>query len=236
MGEFLVSGHFVEWWPIEGGCIHLCRFDRRHYSAERFDELGVGRFETVRRAVPERQAEYLAGRYSAGRVLARLGSASIEVGTGVHREPLWPEGVCGSISHSGPFALAAASSAAGIGGIGIDIESIPADPVERELVATVLSPIERGRLESLELPFATAFIVAFSLKECFFKAAYPRVGRYFGFEAVELLSLEPERGRAALRVREDLGRGLSEGRRVEGRWRRVTRTRVAGLVVLERAR
>src|ERR1700716_1803425 len=68
--------------------------------------------QPLRHAVPNRQREFLAGRLCAAQALRCLGADSTHVGMAGDRAPVWPDGVVGSITHSGGFAAAAVAWAA----------------------------------------------------------------------------------------------------------------------------
>ncbi|MEV4420566.1 hypothetical protein AB0L40_11415 [Patulibacter sp. NPDC049589] len=56
-------------------------------------------FVAVRHAVETRRREFVTGRACAHRALAALGVPVVPIMSGPNREPLWPEGVVGSITH-----------------------------------------------------------------------------------------------------------------------------------------
>ena len=58
----------------------------------------------------KRQTEHLAGRIAAVHALREFGEKGVP-GIGERRQPLWPAGLYGSISHSGNTAVAIASTA-----------------------------------------------------------------------------------------------------------------------------
>jgi 4'-phosphopantetheinyl transferase EntD len=74
-----------------------------------------------------RRREFLAGRLAAQAALARLGERGL-VGRRGHA-PVWPPGFCGSISHSGGFAVAVAASTRRWRALGVDLEAAPAPGV-----------------------------------------------------------------------------------------------------------
>src|SRR5208282_5779110 len=55
------------------------------------------------RSVPKRAQEFAAGRVCARRALAELGVVDFPLRVGEDREPLWPEGTVGSITHTTGF-------------------------------------------------------------------------------------------------------------------------------------
>lgn len=142
------------------------------------------------RAVPRRRQEFRLGRAAAHLALDQLGFGPLPVPRGDHREPIWPPGVVGSITHSAGRAMVAVARRADSGGIGLDLEARHEFPelaehvafdVEVEWLATV--PDDRRADATLEL---------FSAKESVFKAFWPRNGRYFGFEAARLTPASPD--------------------------------------------
>ena len=83
------------------------------------------------------------------------------------RQPVWPAGVYGSISHCGTTALAVVSRQP----IGIDIEEIFSAQTARELTDNIITPAEHERLAECGLTFSLALTLAFSAKESAFKAS-----------------------------------------------------------------
>lgn len=137
------------------------------------------------RTSPQRAAEFRLGRRAAHLALKEIGHQPRPILRGPQREPLWPAGVAGSITHAGDHAMAAVVLLSDAGGIGIDLESreryFPELPTqiafEDELIAL-------GRMEGRAREDATMEL--FSAKESIFKAHYPRIGRYFGFDAARI--------------------------------------------------
>src|SRR5215469_3139377 len=60
----------------------------------------------VARAVPKRVGEFAAGRACARRALEQLGVPDFVLRVGPHREPIWPVGMAGSITHTAGFCAA----------------------------------------------------------------------------------------------------------------------------------
>ncbi len=109
---------------------------------------------------------------------------------GKGRTPLWPEGVVGSIAHSGGMAAAAAADAARYAGIGLDLERVGRG--SERLMKRILRPEERAPL--LALPAAwrePAFATIFSVKEGIYKALHPATGVFLGFQDAALEAPPP---------------------------------------------
>ena len=140
------------------------------------------------RAVPARREAFQLGRAAAHEALSRIGRDDQPVTIGEEREPVWPDGVVGSISHAGEVAVALVAPSTAAAGIGIDIESRRYAP---ELNQHVPRPEERAWLEDADAEERHDRLLAlFSAKEAIFKAFYPRVGRFFGFEAASVQPTE----------------------------------------------
>lgn len=72
--------------------------------------------------VPQRALEFLAGRFAAQCTLNALGVSGEAVLRGKAGEPIWPEGVVGSITHCKGYVAAATGVSALYASIGIDVE------------------------------------------------------------------------------------------------------------------
>jgi 4'-phosphopantetheinyl transferase EntD len=134
----------------------------------------------------ERRAEFAAGRFCAHRALAAIGADTATIGRGPRRQPLWPAGVTGSISHAAGLAAAVAAPAtSSVRGLGIDVEL--AASLDEELWPHVLTPAERSRCLASDDPVVSATTV-FCAKEATFKALYPLFGVEIDFlDATSLL-------------------------------------------------
>src|SRR6202011_1274229 len=92
--------------------------------------------QALRYATQQRQREFLAGRWCAEEALQCLGAGSTHVAMAEDRAPIWPDGVVGSITHTGDFAAAAAAWAAARAGVGIYSEEI-IDPAAARDIADI---------------------------------------------------------------------------------------------------
>lgn len=134
---------------------------------------------------------------AAGRALAALTGHDSAVGRGPDGAPVWPDGVVGAISHSGGAAVALVGQKTRYAGLGIDLETLVADP-ER------IAPALLTGAEAVRLPRDALHVtLAFSAKESLFKALYPTVRSLFGFDAAELAALDG--GKGILRLCQPLG-------------------------------
>jgi 4'-phosphopantetheinyl transferase EntD len=169
---------------------------------------------------PKRLGEFAAGRVCARRALAELGIAGFALRRGADRYPIWPEGIVGSITHTGGFCGAAVAPCGALRAIGLDAERGAIGP---ELWPQICTATEIAWLQSLPGPDRSiAASVVFSAKEAFYKCQYGVGGEWLEFHdlAVEIAEPEPRRGGSFLirPVRGDRLAGMA-GRAQAGRFR-----------------
>jgi 4'-phosphopantetheinyl transferase EntD len=180
---------------VAAGCGHSVAVHAASNS-EAIDGHGLSNLGFPIGANPTRQKEFIAGRMLAQRCLVGIGQLSTPIGRGADREPLWPDGVVGSIAHTGTFAVAVAwmpSMEQQMVGIGIDVENCGRlDPV---IWPTVFTPQEIARLEQ-ESPVNRDLMATcmFSAKESVYKAQFPLTHRFIEFDEVALWMQSPSKG------------------------------------------
>ncbi len=126
------------------------------------------------RAVPKRVREFAAGRVCARRALNQFGVADFALIVGGDREPLWPAGYVGSITHTEGLCAAVVAERARFLGLGIDVER--QGGVGRQLWPSICNPSEAAWLEgSREERAIDLATVIFAAKEAFYKAQFPLV-------------------------------------------------------------
>ena len=141
------------------------------------------------RAVPARVLEFTIGRSCARAALARLGCSSVAIAVGDQREPIWPTGFIGSITHCQGHCAAAVArwdprAAPAIASLGLDAE--PALPLPEDVARIVCSDGEREWIEQHcqeGLPWDR---LVFSAKESVFKCIFPITHHFLDFNDVEL--------------------------------------------------
>lgn len=141
-------------------------------------------------AAESKKREFLTARSCARRALRKLGLPPTPILRGPNREPLWPPGVIGSITHCNGFRAAAVAKQSDLLAIGIDAEihdELPADVFEH----VCLEPEIRWLATA---PKGTHWSrVLFSAKESVYKAWFPLTHRWLGFEDVEV-TFKPAEG------------------------------------------
>jgi 4'-phosphopantetheinyl transferase EntD len=154
----------------------------------------------VANAIGKRRAEFTTVRTCARIALGRLGLPPAPLLSGPKREPLWPAGIVGSITHCDGYRAAAVARSSQLASIGIDAEpheALPAGILERVTV-----PAERLRLQALP-PGVHWDRLLFSAKESVYKTWFPLAGRWLGFEDADLLfspGADPRRGTFTARL------------------------------------
>ncbi|MEV0348503.1 4'-phosphopantetheinyl transferase superfamily protein [Nonomuraea sp. NPDC050680] len=134
----------------------------------------------ITRAVEKRRKEFTTARLCARKAMERLGVAPVPVLSGLRGEPLWPQGVIGSITHCAGYRAAALARAAGA--IGIDAE--PDQPLAEGVVEAISLPQERDMLRALaaEDPGVSWDRLLFCAKESVYKAWFPLAKRWLDFQ------------------------------------------------------
>jgi 4'-phosphopantetheinyl transferase EntD len=137
----------------------------------------------VAKAVPKRRREFALGRHCARRALAELGVAPVALLAGDAREPRWPLGVVGSITHDRALCVAVAARSDAYAALGIDVE--PDEPLASAVAARIWSPEEASAARaSGAAPFESAAKLVFSAKEAVYKCQFPLTRTYVGFSGV----------------------------------------------------
>lgn len=188
-------------------------FRLERYSPELFERHGLDFPVHVRNSVRKRQAEFAAGRLCAQSALALHGTLGQTVAIGAQREPLWPQGFIGSITHNARYAAAIACAGQRFLGIGIDLETIVEADARQAIIELVLTPAELQILRDDRggLDFDCLLTLVFSAKESFFKAAFSQVQAFFGFEALALERIDTARRILHFRCTQTLSEKLPEG-------------------------
>jgi 4'-phosphopantetheinyl transferase EntD len=143
--------------------------------------------------------------------MEQLGHPRSPILIGANREPIWPKGLVGSITHTDCFVAAAVAWSAVVRGIGIDAEpdaALPADVVDY-----VACPAEKAWLRGAD-PDAVRHPcrLLFCVKEAAYKVWYPLARRWLDFTDV-IVEFDVERSTFAVEI-------LIDGpvRRLSGRY------------------
>ena len=156
------------------------------------------------RAAEARRTEFTTARGCARQALRRLGMPDRPILRGPKREPLWPAGIVGSITHCTGYRAAAVALASEVLTVGIDAEphaALPArvaervlDAEERDWLARAPAGVHWGRL-------------IFSAKESVYKAWFPLARRWLGFDEATV-AVDPAAGTFHARLLVELPAGV----------------------------
>jgi len=149
----------------------------------------------VQKAVRKRVEEFAAGRLCARLLLREFGIHNFALEVGVHRQPVWPEGWVGSITHTTGFCAAVAAPKKYLRSVGIDSELTGS--VQPHLWRSICTPSETNWLRSLpESEQLAAATLIFSAKEAFYKCQFALTQERLGFldVSVELPEWGAKRG------------------------------------------
>lgn len=170
-----------------------CNFYPKYYSESLILPLfGCPLPESIKDAVVKRKSEFIAGRYLARTALIELGALTTDVKIGSHRAPVWPDLYLGSISHCNQYAVCIVARKSEVTRIGVDVEEYISEAVAKEICNSTLTKFEFDNLISCDgNPLCSKkFTIIFSAKETLFKALYPEVGYYFGFETARAIKID----------------------------------------------
>lgn len=140
--------------------------------------------ELIAGATAARQEEFRTARYCARRALADIGYPEAAIPQGPHREPIWPAGSVGSITHCEGYRAAVVARITQFSGIGIDAE--PQCQLPDDVLEMVATERERSWLSSSDSPPAGGARLLFSAKESVFKAWFPMTRHWLDFKDVEI--------------------------------------------------
>jgi 4'-phosphopantetheinyl transferase EntD len=179
---------------------------------------------------PLRIAQFTAGRLCARRALEALGVTQFSLLPAADRQPIWPEGVAGSITHTEGFSAAVVGRREAVRSLGIDTEI--SSEVRERLWPRITAPAELEQLR--ELPQRAAQLraaVLFAAKEAFYKCQFALTAERLAFADVAIrtntasgeFQVLPQR---PLRIEAEL-----DGAILVGRCRRHGRYVTAGLAI-----
>ncbi len=166
---------------------------------------------------PARKNEFILGRLCASKAHEICtGRELLELISGVDRAPVWPIDVTGSIAHDKNFVGAAVAKKNDLIGIGIDFEELGRTKIELSShIRSSHDLISHPDLSDTEL-----LTLIFSTKESLYKALYPSVQKFFGFEDAALTKINLDAGTFQIDLITDLTHNFGPNSRksFEGRF------------------
>jgi 4'-phosphopantetheinyl transferase EntD len=145
-------------------------------------------------AAEARRAEFATARECARQALRRIGAPEAPILRGPKREPLWPAGIVGSITHCKGYRAAAVARTSDMLTIGIDAE--PHAAIPDRVAQRVLVEAEREWMTQASGRGQVGVHwdrLIFSAKESVYKAWFPLVRRWLGFDDATV-SIDPAAG------------------------------------------
>lgn len=137
----------------------------------------------VVRAVPSRQAEFIAARWGAHQALAALGYTETSLLAGPLGGPVWPSGSTGSITHESGICLVAVCHDRTIEAFGLDLFDTRRKTNMDELASIFMTGPE---LEDCPSERSLFFQRVFSAKEAVVKAVSAHVGDHMELRNIQL--------------------------------------------------
>src|ERR1700710_434937 len=138
----------------------------------------------VPRTVSKRRKEFTAGRTCAREALTLLGMPRMPILQGKQNEPLWPEGVVGSITHCKGYCAAAVASLSLCDGIGIDAE--PNEHLPRGVLRLIARRREQDWILNAKKNGICWDRLLFSIKESLYKVWFPLERSWLDFDQAEV--------------------------------------------------
>ncbi|MCA9400017.1 MAG: 4'-phosphopantetheinyl transferase superfamily protein [Candidatus Omnitrophica bacterium] len=136
---------------------------------------------SIQKATKKRQKEFTSTRLLAKKLLKQYHVDHFPILMGDHREPLWPEHLCGTISHCPLLCAVAVAEKKHFRSLGCDIEII--DRVDYKIHTHICQDKEWDWITLLPLEEQQKyFALIFSAKECFFKWQFPLSHHWLNFK------------------------------------------------------
>ena len=134
-------------------------------------QLTPAEYKIIDSACDKRKLEFSTGRWCAKQALAIEGINNLSILSGKNREPIWPTGIVGSISHCKDECGAVIAKSNNIGAIGFDVENIK--ELKNDIAKIVCTKIETKWLaEQNKYPYNVMLLLIFSLKESVYKCIF----------------------------------------------------------------
>jgi len=146
-----------------------------------FDELYPEEQAGFERAIERRRNEFATGRLLIRRAMRALGMPEVPIPRGAQRQPLWPDDVAASITHSDSLVVVGVAGKGRLRSLGLDLEV--ADRVTPDLHDRLFSAAERDAIANGPADLAG---VLFSAKEAGYKATFAINERFIGFHDAEV--------------------------------------------------
>ena len=160
---------------------YCCRV--KDYTEELHPEETV----IISKAIDKRRYEFSAGRLCGRKALQHFGIDNCLLTQGKNGEPIWPDQITGSISHSKKWAAAAISTTKDIMAVGFDIETI--NRISSGILKRIITAKEKELLDKNDGQKAQEYAaLIFSAKEAIYKALSKLYNKTLMFKDVSIIS------------------------------------------------
>lgn len=189
----------------------FCEFDTKQFHESLFLDNHIPLKKDIINSVVQRKGEYLAGRIASRIAQYLLGLSPEPVGTGQHRNPMWPTNTLGSITHANDYAIVAMARTQYVHRIGIDYEPWMDTRTIKSVIDIIMCEREKTKIEVDSRTPRKDITIIFSAKESLFKALYDECGEYKDFYAAEFVAIDHQKSTLRLRLTESWSNKLRAG-------------------------
>ncbi|MBU1076483.1 MAG: 4'-phosphopantetheinyl transferase superfamily protein [Spirochaetes bacterium] len=168
----------------------------------------------ITKAVLKRQQDFATGRWCARETIKKMGLKISPLLMGKEGEPLWPRGICGSISHSDGAYCSAGAFLKHHSSLGIDIEE-KNRRINDNAAKFILNEDEIEWIRRKGKKKDEYITLIFCAKESVFKLFYPLIKRRFFFSSVSVFPPSIN-GYFSYIIKKDLSRIFSAGKIFNG--------------------
>lgn len=183
--------------------IQLVQYNSDYYKSDLFLKLAPQQQQpdSFNQWVIQRQAQFLAGRLAAQNSLHANNYKPVNIGIGSHKQPIWPSGVIGSISHASNISISTVLDTDMHSGCGLDIQALLTVDEIKHSISIILSQQDQIIFPTLKDSLANSQLetLIFSAKESYFKSVFNSIGKYFNFNDISIISLDTQHQTIKLR-------------------------------------
>lgn len=160
------------------------------------DTLYPEELNIIHKAIDKRRNEFSTGRFCIRKALSLLKTPATMILQKKNGEPVWPENITGSVSHSFNWAGAAAAKADEIYATGVDIETIAR--ISKNILKRISTVKENALLQKKNAEESQIYAaLVFSAKEAFYKALSSRYPKILKFRDISII---PEPGNTSFKI------------------------------------
>lgn len=170
----------------------------------------------LRNAMPKRRREFTAGRLCSRRALTQFGIENFPLLVGNNKEPVWPAGIAGSISHTEGYCGVAVARKHRIETLGLDVELTWR--LSRDCWRQICTRSELAWIDSLPSDKRQENVaLLFSAKECLYKCQHPISRTWLDFHDVAV-TIDPETCEFNATLLANVGSSFKRGTCFRGRY------------------